>query len=299
MSRRLRFHMMAQEKPPVDFYVKNLPIMPVMAAKILRLARDGVNVSFSELEQTVRVDPGLTAKILRVANSALYARQKEIGSLQLAISLLGFKNIRNMVVLITASVFLEQQKSTRLYQEYWQQAVTSAFIARRLSHVSGLASLEEEAFLGGLLHNIGQLAFMTADQEGYEAIVDHARGKLGQLRELERAWAGIDHLELGATLMESWNFPAMYRDIAHEHGNLHTNSPYNRLIMIVSMSGFLANNILFHRNDPHELDLLQQQCSRLGLTIHAIEALVDEVGKSLSSDKYYKECLSFFVKRVA
>ena len=76
-----------------EIYLKHLPVMPAVSQKILQHAEGGEDISFKELEDLIKLDPGLTAKILKVANSALYARQREITTLQMAITLLGLKNI--------------------------------------------------------------------------------------------------------------------------------------------------------------------------------------------------------------
>ena len=86
-----------------------------------------LEVSFGELEDIVSVDPGLTAKILKVANSAMYARQREITSLRMAISLLGFKNIKSLVMLVAASSMLARRKDSRFYPDYWRHSINTAF----------------------------------------------------------------------------------------------------------------------------------------------------------------------------
>ena len=99
-------------------YLRNLPVVPDVAAKILSIAEDKIEISFKELENIIIVDPGLSAKILKVANSALYARQKEIKTLQMAITLLGFKNIKSLVMLVSASNVFAKFSKTRFYQLY-------------------------------------------------------------------------------------------------------------------------------------------------------------------------------------
>jgi HD-like signal output (HDOD) protein len=91
-------------------YLNELPVIPDIAQKILEMAQQGMDISFQELEQTISLDPGLTSKVLRVANSALYARQNQISNLRSAITLLGFNNIRNLVLLVTASSMFSKTK---------------------------------------------------------------------------------------------------------------------------------------------------------------------------------------------
>ena len=95
---------------PKDYLknIYNLPVIPEVALKVMNIAESGLDISFTELESIIKVDPGLSAKILKVANSALYARRSEIKSLQTAITMLGFKNIRSLILLVTASSFFQK-----------------------------------------------------------------------------------------------------------------------------------------------------------------------------------------------
>ena len=130
--------------PDYSQYLKNLPVMPEVAAKILSMAEHNLDISFKELEEIIRVDPGLTAKILKIANSALYARQREIKSLQMAITLLGFKNIKSLVMLITASNTFTKYKKTSFYQYFWKSSILSSFFAKHITLRCGRKGLAEE-----------------------------------------------------------------------------------------------------------------------------------------------------------
>ena len=83
--------------------IKDLPVFPQVAIKILQIQEENIDISFKELESIILLDPALTAKILKVANSALYARQREITNLQQALTLLGFKMVKSLVLLVSAS----------------------------------------------------------------------------------------------------------------------------------------------------------------------------------------------------
>ena len=102
-------------------YLKSMPVIPDIATKILSIAESHIEISFKELEETIKIDPGLSAKILRVANSALYSRQKEITNLQMAITLLGFKNIKSLVLLVTASSLFTKRETAGFYRFFWKQ----------------------------------------------------------------------------------------------------------------------------------------------------------------------------------
>src|SRR5512136_2368091 len=91
------------QKPVTKLEIKDIPIMPQVATRVLQLQEDNLDISFKELEKIILLDPAITARILKVANSALYARQREIKNVQQAITLLGFKMIKSMILLVCAS----------------------------------------------------------------------------------------------------------------------------------------------------------------------------------------------------
>ncbi|TFG62986.1 MAG: HDOD domain-containing protein, partial [Spirochaetales bacterium] len=144
-------------------YLKNLPIIPNVAAKVMSITEEKIDISFQELENIIKIDPALSAKILKVANSALYARQKEIKTLQMAITLLGFKTIKSLVMLTTASNMFLKYRNTLFYKHFWKHSVMTAFIAKELAfkHVKKLNP--DELFIAGLLHDIGEAAIFHTD----------------------------------------------------------------------------------------------------------------------------------------
>jgi len=235
-------------------YLKNVPVMPDVAMKVMSMADDRIEVSFKELENVIKVDPGLSAKILKIANSAMYARQREITNIQTAITLLGFKNLRSLVLLVTASNLLTNVHRTSFYRRFWSHSVHSAFISRHLCLRFGMKEDSEEAFTGALLHNIGQVAFYNTDSERYDEILTRSTAQVEATTEtpasspnkpgllgLEKEAFGVDHRELGASVFESWYFPQSFVDIAREHGSRNIVSSHKQVILVVSLADIVAD----------------------------------------------------------
>ena len=109
-------------------YLQNLPVMPSVAVQIINLTSGKTEISFKTLEETISRDPFLSSKILRVANSATYARQREITTIKAAITLLGFKTIRSLVILLGATSLFSRDAKTFFYQHFWKHSLLTAFI---------------------------------------------------------------------------------------------------------------------------------------------------------------------------
>jgi HD-like signal output (HDOD) protein len=237
-------------------YLNELPVIPDIAQKILEMAQQGMDISFLELEQTISLDPGLTSKVLRVANSALYARQNQISNLRSAITLLGFNNIRNLVLLVTASSMFSKNKKSPFYRYFWKHSLVTAFYSRSLATEAGNPELEEEAFLAGLLHNIGQVALFLSAPEGYEKLITQVVIEGKRLSSLEKEAFDTDHKEVGHSVLEGWNFPSLFSDCALEHGANNITSPHKQLIIIVSTADFLTSNWDGQNHDKNDINLI-------------------------------------------
>ena len=277
-----------------DKFLKNIPIMPDVATKILTYAEDLGDVSFSELEDLISLDPGLTAKILKVANSALYARQQQITRLQTAISLMGFKAIKSLVMLITASNMFQKNTVTPFYKYFWQHSLITAFIARKLSEIAGQSRWKEEAFLAGLLHDIGQLALYESKPKNYDSVMEFMNLDERRTCKEEIRIYGADHLSVGRKIMESWNFPSIYADVAGEHGNCNIQSSHKELIVLISISDILTTTL-------HEFEFSEEVQTALkpfllysGLTQDNLNYFQERFMIDLQRDSLFQECKSLF-----
>lgn len=275
-------------------YLKKLPVIPDVASKIVSIAEDKIDISFKELENIIKVDPSLTAKIMKIANSALYARQREISSLQMAITLLGFKNIKSLVLLVTASASFQQHRDTEFYQLFWKHAIITAFMAKHISLRGGRKESADEAFLGGLMHDIGQAAFFNADQARYAELVSRALKEEVKIEELEEAAFGADHRQVGATVLESWNFPARYVDIAREHTSPNITSEHKPLIISLSLADLLTEILGFGYGTPRKEELLSGFLPHTSLGEEDIAYYRSGFMEDLKKDSLFQECQTLF-----
>ncbi len=275
-------------------YLKQLPVIPAVANKILHEAEEMEEISFKELEEMIKVDPLLTAKILKVANSALYARQREITTLQMAITLLGFKNIRSLVLLTIASNMFAKYKKTGFYEQFWKHSLLTAFIARELIAKKVKSLAPDEGFLAGLLHDIGQVAMFHAKQQEYLQVIEERAKQSGNLKELEQRYFEVTHKEIGAEVLTAWNFPHMYVDAAREHGMANITSEHRTLIITVSIADILAVRVV-HGDFPEEKKpLLSRLLLYLTIPPESIDYYTGEFIEKLKRDPLFIECKNLF-----
>jgi len=274
--------------------VKDLPVMPEVAAKVLNFTESKTEMSFKQLESIIKVDPGLTVKILKIANSALYARQREIKSLQMAITLLGFKNIKSLVLLITASSLFPRIRSSGFYAAYWKHSILSAFLSRSIAARCGRNDMAEDAFIGGLLHDIGQAILFNASPEEYAKALEAERLGALLLETIEEQMFGTTHKEIGGALLGKWNFPQLYADVALEHESLNVTSPHKSLVILVSVACILSEKVEGDAVPPLKQELLAQLLPYTCVPAAEAEALASGFAAEISRDPLYREYRNMF-----
>jgi diguanylate cyclase (GGDEF)-like protein len=179
------------------------PTPPGVATTIIEVAQDP-NIEMSRVAQVVGMDPALTAKVLRIANSPLYAQRRRSENLRQALVVLGLNATLTLALSFSLVKALRGGKPNGInYPYYWRRALLGAMSARALGDAAGQTFLEE-LFLAGLLQDIGMLALDRCRPETYRNV-----GALQQnhreLQAHERRLLGTDHVEVGAWLMRNWN----------------------------------------------------------------------------------------------
>lgn len=218
--------------------VKALPSPPRVAMRILEAARNP-DVRLAEVADVVTSDPVITAKIMRTANSAAYARRGSCTTLRQALMMLGLD--ATLIIALSFSLVMNLRRD-RLggldHEWYWRRSLLAATAARALGRALGRHDCEA-LFLSALLQDIGMLALDRLDQETYAGADGRQRDHDG-VSALEVARLGHDHAAVGAWLMQRWQLPQPVVDaIAASHDPLGAN--HDDFARCVGLSGPLAD----------------------------------------------------------
>ena len=194
-----------------------LPPLPAVAMKVMQVAQDPKS-SATDLAMVVSADPGLSARILRVVNSAAYRRAKEVTSVQQALVVLGFVQARNIAIssAITSAYTPDSLNALFRISAFWRHSLAVGFRSADIA-ARGRRLDVPSAFTAGILHNMGRLAMFYADPAGVDQAVALAIGQDRALDEVERELLGYDHAELGGLLAEKWKLPLEIREAVAQH----------------------------------------------------------------------------------
>lgn len=196
--------------------VQDLPSLPAVVLELLGDI-DQEDVDISVLARKVSLDQALTAKTLRLANSPAFGLQVKVGTIQQAITFLGFQATRK---LITAAALSGSFPTGRCPgfddQAFWRHSIATAACARALAR--RIRFNQDLAFTAGLLHDIGRLVLVTAQPDAYREVLAWRAVHSCEWREAERAVLGLDHVDAGVALAGHWQFSdAMRQAIAWHH----------------------------------------------------------------------------------
>jgi diguanylate cyclase (GGDEF)-like protein len=182
----------------------NFPSPPAIAQQIIALAGDP-HVDISEVAAAISRDPGLAAKLLRVANSVLFSRQRKSTNLRQALIVLGLHGATTLALGFSLVGTYRGMKSNGLdYVRYWRRAILSASAAKCFGALQNASSVDD-IFLAALLQDIAILGVDRAAPDFYRDLPPNAAHLEFRAHEVTRL--GIDHAELGAWLLESWKLP--------------------------------------------------------------------------------------------
>ncbi|BBM85001.1 HDOD domain-containing protein [Candidatus Uabimicrobium amorphum] len=178
-----------------------IPTIPQNTLKLLDLL-NSPNSSTEEIEQVVSLDPAIAGEILKVSNSALYGSRIEVTSIKLAITRLGRRKLRTILFAISIKIsFIKDQAYRKQLTRIWEKSLFCAFVCSTLAKKS--KKDEEEYFLVGLMHNIGQLVIVSALQNFCEKIQSDFCIEEDLL---EMLFAAHEH-KLGKRLLNIWKIP--------------------------------------------------------------------------------------------
>ncbi len=183
----------------------NLPSPPSVALRILRIGEDP-DTSIADVARVVSQDPALASRILRVANSPLYARRRRSENIRQAVTQLGLNGTMTLALGFSLVGSLRTLAGGSMnYALYWRRSLMSATCAQVLGNLLGRRD-QEELFLAGLLQDIGMLALDKFMPDLYRDIAGDP-GDHRLLLDAERAVLGVDHSAVGAWLLDRWHLP--------------------------------------------------------------------------------------------
>jgi HD-like signal output (HDOD) protein/GGDEF domain-containing protein len=184
---------------------RQLYSLPAVAVEVIKLT-ENEQIGLRALKECIENDPALCAKILRVVNSSLFGLSRRISDLNQAVTLLGARPLKLLVLGFSLPGDLYRDMARGVLEYYWRGALTKAVGAREIA--GGIWNLPgDEPFIAALLQDIGILVLVQDVGEPYVQLFQRVMESRGELASLEIATFGFDHTVLSARLLDHWQFP--------------------------------------------------------------------------------------------
>ncbi len=223
--------------------------LPAVAVQVLELtSRPEVDVA--QLKRCIENDPALAGRVLRVVNSSLFGLSREVSDLGQALALLGTTPLKLLVLGFSLPDNLFVGMAGDILRRYWRRTLTKAVAAREISQ--SLWKLPgDEAFIAGLLQDVGMLVLMQQLGEPYVRFLDRAFSKAPDVAELERKSLGFSHAQLSARLLARWCLPPTLVEAIAAGSSPRAELPVTTrsLVQILHLSELLASLLTENRSD--------------------------------------------------
>lgn len=226
----------------------NLPSLPEIYTRVSSLL-DDEDSSAHDIGDAVQSDPTLTAKILKMINSAYFGLPNQVTTISQAVSLLGRALLKQTLMSsVLSEVFRDFNQKDFSMREFWQHSIKTAIIARHLAMQNASIIDHESFFTAGLLHDLGRLILAKVDAPcllDVQSISEHSEEDITQI---EITQIGVSHTQLGAALLQKWGMPSLFIQCALRHHDEEHLGPF----AIDTSTVYLANKISNLENTDDE-----------------------------------------------
>ena len=221
-------------------HIDDVSSLPQVAMRVMEIANDPRSTA-ADLKAVMENDASLSARVLRCINSSAYALRVKVTNLQQAIGYLGMKQIRNIAMTASVSDLFRENETVGPYHRagLWRHLVAVGLGARLIAMRRNIAAFED-AFLAGLLHDIG---LVLADQYAhipFTKVINHLE-PTRTLADVERTVMGFDHTMLGEKIGQCWGFPeAAQAAIRHHHASVNYRGEHIAIVRCVEVANILC-----------------------------------------------------------
>ncbi len=279
--------------------VDSLPTLPTVAARLIQLGSDE-DAEIKEIVRLISSDPTLTGKVLSLCRRAELGLGSKVTTVDRAVVLLGIEAVRALALSVHV---LDWSQRTRVERStaggeqaqiagvfdrtgFWQHSLSVAICAELLCREHRISGVRpEEAFVAGLVHDIGKLVLDLVLPQAYEQVIQMADQRQGDIALFERSCLGLDHHSAGKHLAERWGLPAPVRDVIWLHGQPHEalpSGPNKTLVAVVTLADALCREMHIGWSGNLELPSIEPMCDALGLPSDRVRALTPKLHDALA-----------------
>ena len=236
-------------KPNLDATVRKISsvsTLPHIALKIVELTSDPDSTA-ADLESVIRSDPALTARLLKMSNSAHFGLSERILEIRKAVIFLGFKTVKDLALSASVCELFRNATEIGRYRrtDLWKHSVGVALCSKAISQKSEMG-LEDHVFSTGILHDLGIVMIDQYLHDHFIAVLTHPQSEDFPLEDLENEIIGFSHQDLAREVIGSWNLPGEFKIAVSAHHHPSKASRADRpLLAVLYLANTMCNAINF------------------------------------------------------
>lgn len=264
---------------------KTIRTLPHIVTRLVQLVNDEES-TLQDFEEVIRMDPALVARLLTLVNSSYFGLTRKVDSISRAVALLGMKNLYNIAVTDAIQGMLRSSSGTTTFspQNLWLHSAASSIcckmIAERIFSING-----DDAYLCGILHDIGLIVAMEADKETFLQLIEHLVAEGPTIVELEQSLFHTNHCEIGYILAKEWRIPDPIAEAIRDHhldsGDVIPRSPTG----ILQMSEYIINQLNFTIKEGLPTTLSPALTSHIQSNVEEYRVVAEDLPEELEKTK--------------
>lgn len=266
----------------------DLPTMPAVADRVMRLVADP-NTTTEQLQKVISADQALAARILKIANSVFYASVRKINTISEAIVMIGFNTLRSLVLTASSRDIYKRFGLTEkmLWEHSMGAAISAGIIAKELRIVN-----QEEAYLGGLLHDVGKVVLNNSDPQKFSKVMERVYNEQISFRMSEQEVYGFSHTDVGAMVIRKWKLSETLEMAVRNQYNptwLSSDPNLMKLTAVVNLANqFCLKLGIGHRQPVSDLPLEKEEAFEiLKMDAARLPELIERASKAFEEEKSY------------
>lgn len=263
--------MVRQAIPNLDFITRavRMPSIPSVFSKVSAIVSNPSS-SVRDIAKAIETDQAISAKALQISNSAAFGLRSRVNTLEQACSALGALRVRSLV-LQTSLIQSYHTLSVKGFDldRFWRHTVLTGIACREISKLcqSEVRVQPEEAYICGLLHDIGIVIMLDSFPQAYLQAIERSDEESLSLQDAELQIFGFNHAEAGAALAQHWKFPQSVAMAARWHHDVPVGVPDENICLLVALCNAIAESIEEGSNLRVRVEMMEKRaCEALEIS---------------------------------
>lgn len=279
------------DRHAIDY--ENIPVKSHVISGIMRLDVESDNC-FRELDNYVCSDLGVAALVMRVVNSAFYSHGNKIANIPKAISVLGFNVVRSLAMLAFSRSLFALTRNELFQRHIWQHSLLTALAGQTICSELGDANDRDEAFIAGLMHDMGKVLLFRHSQHRYLEALSLVLNRGYASIDAEQRIFGCDHVEVGREAVTQWKLPERFADfMGADLAQARPEFSSDPVLASLAAANYLTRSNGIGAKPETDIQTRKAALAAFGLAAAHCDAWVqDDFMAGLAENETYKLCAS-------